>query len=174
MNGAGEFRQRLGRVESLVMALEDLPDTAAREAARGLVRALLDLHALGLRRVLELAGDDTAGRFADDALVGSLLLLHELHPRVATERVNRALERLRPRFQALGGDVQVVTATEEVVLLRLRGDPAAGPALRAEAGEVVIEFVPDVATVEFEEAWDSPAAGRLSLPILNGISGGTS
>jgi Fe-S cluster biogenesis protein NfuA len=164
VTGAGEFRQRLGRIESLVMALEDLPDTASREAARGLVRALLDLHKVGLRRMLELCGDDAAGRFADDALAGSLMLLHELHPFSAAERLNRALERMRPRFQTFGGDVELLHATEEIVQLRLRGDPTASPALRAAAEELVVDHVPDVTTVEFEESWE---AARVSLPLFN-------
>ena len=167
MSGAAEFRQRLGRVESLVMALEDLPDTAAREAARGLVRALLDLHALGVRRVLELSGEVAVNRFVDDPLVSSLLLLHELHPLSAMERLNRALEPMQPWFHTIGGGVKVVRATEDEVHLCLCGDAAAGPALRARAMELVIEFVPDVATVEIEEAWD---AGRVALPLLTGRS----
>jgi hypothetical protein len=170
VSGAGEFRQRLGRVESLVLALEELPDTVARETARELVRALLDLHALGLQRVLELAGDVGADRFASDPLVGSVLLLHALHPLPARERVNHALERTRARFHSLGGDVKLVTATDEAVHLQLSGDQAAGPALRAEIRELLIEAVPDVATVEFEEAWDKPSSGRLSLPMLNDVS----
>jgi hypothetical protein len=171
LTGAGEFRQRLGRVESLLLALEELPDTAAREAARELVGLVLDLHALGLRRVMELAGDDAITRLADDALVSSLLLLHNLHPLSATERLERVLDRARPRFHALGGDVQLVSATNEVVHFRLRGDPTAGSSLRAEAGELAIEVVPDVASIQFEENWDVPPASRLPLPILNGVSG---
>lgn len=171
MNGeGGHFRDRLGRVESLVRALEELPDTAAREAARALTRALLDLHAAGLRRLLELVGAESAA-FADDPQVSGLLLLHGLHPLPADARVATVLERARPQFHSLGGDVELVAATEEVVRLRLRGNPAADRALRAVIGELVVDAVPDVAAVEFEEAWDRDPAGRMPLPLLRGDRG---
>jgi Fe-S cluster biogenesis protein NfuA len=169
VNGeGGNFRDRLGRVEALIRALEELPDTAAREAARSLTRALLDLHAAGLHRVFELAGPDAVARFAGDPQVGGLLLLHGLHPLPPAERVSRALDLARPHFHSLGGDVELVSATEEVVRLRLRGSPTADRTLRAMAGELVIEAVPDVAAVEFEEAWDRPQSDRVPLPLLTG------
>ncbi len=167
MNGeGGQFRQQHGRVESLVCALEELPDTAAREAARELTRALFELHAAGLEQMLELAGSNVVARFADDPIVSGLLLLHGLHPLPADVRVSRALERSRPHFHSIGGDVELVTATDETVQLRLRGNPAADRVLRAMAGELVIEAVPDVAAVEFEEAWDRSPDGRVPLPLL--------
>lgn len=172
MNGeGGNFRERLGRVEALVCALEELPDTASREAARELTRALLELHAAGLRRVLELAGADAVARFADDPQLSGLLLLHGLHPLPAEARVNRSLGAARPHFHSLGGDVELVSATEALVRLRLRGNPAAGNTLRSMAGELVIEAAPDVATVEFEEAWDRSPDGRVALPILGAAKG---
>src|SRR6185436_4355638 len=137
--GAGvsdDFRERLNRVEALVGALESCPDPAAREAARQLVRTLLDLHAAGLGRMLDIAGRESAlvGRLADDPLVSSLLLLHGLHPRPAAERVERALDRARPRLGSLGGEVELVAASEAAVRLRLRGE--ASPALRKAVEEV--------------------------------------
>jgi hypothetical protein len=168
VSGTGEFREHCGRVEALVRALEELPDTAAREAARELTRALLALHAAGLGRVLELAGRETAARLADDPAVSGLLLLHGLHPHPADARVARALERMRPQFHSLGGDVELVGAGEDAVRLRLRGNPAAGRTLRALAHELAIEAVPDAAAVEFEEAWDRDPNGRVPLPLLGG------
>jgi Fe-S cluster biogenesis protein NfuA len=172
VNGeGGEFREQYGRVEALVRALEDLPDTAAREAARELTRALFELHAAGLRRVLELAGPDAVVRLVGDPAVGGLLLLHGLHPLPAADRVACALEQMRPQFHSIGGDVELVTASEDTVRLRLRGNPFADRALRALANELVIEAVPDVAVIEFEEAWDRDPSGRVPLPLLNGAAG---
>jgi Fe-S cluster biogenesis protein NfuA len=162
---SADFREQLGRVERLIRSLEECPDPTARESARELVRALLELHAAGLAKMLALAGDDPTDRFAADPLVSGLLLLHGLHPRAAAERVKRALERSRPGFHALGGDAELLSATDEVVRLRLRGDPGCGPLLRSAVEEAVIEAVPDVTAVEFEEAWDHPLAGRMPLPL---------
>ncbi|MCI0701830.1 MAG: NifU family protein [Planctomycetia bacterium] len=163
---SAEFRNKFSRVAELVRSLEELPDTAAREAARQLVRVILDIHASGLRRVLELAGCEAASRIVDDVCLSGLLLLHGLHPLFAEERVSRALEQARPHFHSLGGDVELVSASEVVVRVRLRGNSAAGERLRALAGELVIDAVPDVESLEFEEAWDRAPDGRLSLPVI--------
>jgi Fe-S cluster biogenesis protein NfuA len=162
-----EFRERLNRVEALVGALEQCPDPAAREAARQLVRTLLDLHAAGLERVLDVAGRDSAlvGRLADDGLVSSLLLLHGLHPHPAAERVARALDRVRPRLRSLGGEVELIEASEEVVRLRVRGESSA--ALRKATEEAVTEAAPDAA-VEIVEVADPAQAGRVALPLMAG------
>lgn len=166
MNPEGaNLQQRLRRVEELLRVLEACPD-AARDAARELVRALLNLHTAALAQVLELSDADVIARFAADPLVSGLLLLHGLHPLPADERVRRALKSARPRFHARGGDVELVEATDEVVRLRLRGDPAAGVMLRALAGEFVVEVAPD-ATLEFEEVWEPSANGRVPLPLVS-------
>jgi len=165
-----EFRDRLARVEALVGSLEACPDPVAREASRDLVRTLLDLHAEGLAKVLALADSPLVGRLAADSLLSSLLLLHGLHPHTAEQRVHAALERTRSRFRSLGGDVELLSATDEVVRVRLGGDPSAGPDLRAEVETLVIEAVPDVTAIEFEEAYAPPAAGRVPLPLLRGVT----
>lgn len=168
MNPDGrEFRDRMGRVEGVVQALEAMPDSAARSAARELVRALLDLHAAGLERILALSPPDLASRFVDDELIGSILLLHGLHPLSAADRVNRALERSRPKLFALGGDAELIDATEEAVHLRLRGDAEQESALRTEIEKLVVASVPDVTAIEFEEAWDRSAEGRMPLPLVS-------
>ena len=162
----GDLQQGLRRVEDLLRGLEGCADPVARESARELVRALLNLHTAGLAQAMELAGADVVARLAADPLVSGLLLLHGLHPLSANERVRRALGPARPRFHAHGGDVEVVEATDDAVRLRLRGDPAAGVILRALAAELVVEAVPDAA-VEFEEAWAPAANGRVPLPLLS-------
>jgi hypothetical protein len=162
-----EFQRRLRRVEALVAALEACPDPAAREAARELVRTLLDLHAAGLAKMLALAAEPAVvDRFARDGLVGSLLLLHGLHPVPVEGRVAHALERLRAGLRTRGADVELLEATAEVVRVRLRGDPSAGPALRVAVEGAVLEAAPDVAVVAVEEAWDRPPDGRIPLSLL--------
>jgi hypothetical protein len=165
VNESGDLHERLRRVEGLLRVLDACPDAGAREAARELFRVLLDLHAAGLARLLEAGGPAAAGRWAADPLVGGLLLLHGLHPMPAGERVRLALEQARPRFQALGGDAELLEAAEGAVRLRLSGDAAAGPALRSLAEASLVEVVPD-AVIEFEEAWGAGAPGRVALPVV--------
>jgi hypothetical protein len=160
-----DLQQSLRRVEELLRVLEACSDEPAREAARELVRALLNLHTAGLAKALELSGADVVTRFAADPLVSGLLLLHGLHPLPADERVRRALEQARPQFRAHGGDVELVEATDEVVRLRLLGELAASVMLRALAAELVVEVAPDAA-LEFE-VWERSANGRVPLPLVS-------
>jgi hypothetical protein len=167
-----EFQARARRVEALVERLEACPDPAAREAARELVRALLELHAAGLARVLELTaaagepGRALGERFARDGVIGTLLLLHDLHPEAVEGRVAGALDRLRPRLRAQRGDAELLGATGEQVRVRLRGDASAAAGLRSLVEEALLAAAPDVLTVVFEEAWDSAPPGRVPLPLL--------
>jgi len=82
----------------------------ARERAEGLVRLVVELYGAGLERVLDLvheAGaldDDLAEALAGDELVSSLLVVHGLHPYAVQERVERALEGIRPYLGSHGGE----------------------------------------------------------------------
>lgn len=160
-----DVRERLTRIEALVEGLERCPDPASREAARDLVRALLDLHAAGLGRILDTAGRESSlvARLADDDLVSTLLLLHGLHPQPLEQRLSRALERHQPRLRALGGAVELIEASEESVRLRVRGEST--PVLRAAVEEVVTQAAPDAA-VEIESVRDPAQARRLPLTLV--------
>ena len=57
------FQQRLQRLDALLQAAERLADPAARAQTQELVQAVLDIHAEGLRRILDLlAGAGAGGR----------------------------------------------------------------------------------------------------------------
>jgi hypothetical protein len=160
------FRERLRRIEALIGQWEAHPDPVAREAARELTRALLDLHAVGLARVLELADPAVVDRLAHDGLAGALLQLHGLHPWDVGRRVARALDRLRPRLHALGGDAELFEAAADRVRVQLRGEGAMAAELRRLVEEALDEAAPDAAAVEIEEAWQGPPPGRIPLPLL--------
>jgi hypothetical protein len=160
-----EFQRRLSRIESLVQSLETCADPEAREGARELVRALLDLHTVGLEKMLQLAaepGECAMDRFAADGLVGSLLLLHGLHPVPLADRVARSLARL----QASGPEVKLLDATEQAVRVLL-GDSCGDAALRRTIEEAILAVAPDVLSVTFEEASDCPSSRRVALPLVS-------
>ncbi len=52
-----EFQKRIVRIEVLIQALESLEDPTARAAAKELVRSLLELHGVGLSKILAFATD---------------------------------------------------------------------------------------------------------------------
>lgn len=164
-----EFRQRLDRVEGLVRALEECADPRARDAARELVRALLDLHAAGLTRLFDLtAADGSPGltdRLVRDPLVSSLLFLYGLHPVPVETRVAEALKRLRPQLRAHGGDAELLSAGDDLVRIRLRGERVAGPELQALVESALMESAPDATAIEFESAWEGFPSARFPLPV---------
>ena len=108
----------------------------AREAAEGLVAAVIDLYGEGLARILEAldeAGPPAAevrGRIVEDGVVASLLLIHGLHPVDLETRVQEALDSVRPYMQSHGGDVELLGAR------RRRGAPAPGGLLPGLPGVV--------------------------------------
>ena len=118
-----DFFARLGRVESLVERLEKQPDPALREGARELVSTVLELHARGLGRLLELAGTahDVGALAAREPTLAGLLALHGLHPTPLAERIERALAELAPKLARAEARVELLLLEDAVVRVRLHG-----------------------------------------------------
>lgn len=169
------FEQRIQRIEGLVQQVERSPDASLREAARELVRTLLDLHAAGLARMLnrmrefDRPGPDLLTACLDDDLVRSVLLLHDLHPDTLETRVRQALDTARPYLQSHGGDVELLGISAGNVRLRMRGScdgcPSSAATLKHTIEEAIYQAAPDVIAVEVEglEAQAAPAADLVQL-----------
>jgi Fe-S cluster biogenesis protein NfuA len=160
------FVQRMQRIEGLIQAMENHPDPAAQALSRELVQSLLELHEAGLAKILaHTAGAGEAGQtlgriFAADPLIGSLLLLHGLHPEDLETRVRRALERVQRALQAQGSNVELVAVAEGAVRLRLngrgKGCPSSAQAIRQTVEEAVYAAAPDLTLLEIEQAEAQP------------------
>ncbi len=143
------------RIERLLEA-SGAAGPVARERGEELVRLVVDLYGAGLERVLTLVHDAGAlddgllDALAGDELVSTLLLVHDLHPYGVVERVERALDGVRPYLGSHGGDVRLLDVTNEgAVRLELLGscdgcassavtlELAVEDAIRAAAPEVV-------------------------------------
>lgn len=166
---------QVARVESLLEALEALPDTAARDTATELVAGLLELYGEGLGRIVEVlaARDDgtLAQALAADELVAHLLLLHGLHPVPVEERVRGALEGVLPYLQSHGGHVELLGVEEGVVQLRLEGScsgcPSSAMTLKLAIEEAIFKAAPDVEEVRAEGAvaLETPASGLIQIEL---------
>jgi hypothetical protein len=70
-------------IEGLVRQVEELADEGARECARALVRAVLELHAGALARIVDqvrrASGEDALRELARDDAVGCVLSLHGIY-----------------------------------------------------------------------------------------------
>ena len=169
MSGEGErsrVEESLRRIDDLVAGLSHIADPAAREAARQLLEAVLDLHGLALARIMAVVagaedGRDLLARLGDDEQVKAALLLYGLHPEEPRVRIRRALEGLQPTLAAHGVTVEVVrvTATGSVVRLIATGIMPEAP--RREIEDAIGNAAPDLdqITVEWLDANDEiPAA----------------
>ena len=88
------------------------------------------MYGAGLERIVDAlvgAGEDgerIAAPLAEDALVATLLLIHDLHPVPLEDRVQAALDSVRPYMESHGGNVE---------LLSLRATASPDPPARAAA-----------------------------------------
>jgi Fe-S cluster biogenesis protein NfuA len=173
-----KFRERVGRIETLIREVERFSDASAQDHTREIVRTLLDLHGTALERILEhlAAAGDTGLALIDslarDELVESLLLLYGLHPLDAETRVRQALDQVRPYLRSHAGNVELLALTGGVVRLRLRGSVSSQTLQRA-VEEAIYRKAPDVTAIEVETiTTDEPPAtngqARIALPILYG------
>ncbi len=191
MNSAAdenEFRSRIERIETLVQEIDRFRDPAARDQARQIVASLLELHGTGLGRMLEhIAQAGESGRsiidsLAHDDLVGSLLLLHGLHPLDVETRVRQALEKVRPYLRSHGGNVELLGIEGDVVHLQMQGSchgcPSSAVTLKDAIEQAIYEAAPDVTAIRvegetvgrIERAPDESSAespSRFALPILH-------
>lgn len=145
----------------------------ARERAEELVRLVTDLYGAGLERMMEIlydAGrldDDVLASLAADQLVSGLLLVHDLHPYGIEQRVEDALEGVRPYLGTHGGDVELLEISDEgVVRLRLLGScdgcPSSSVTLSLAVEGAIEAAAPEVTGIEVEEAAkDAQDAGTL-------------
>lgn len=152
MSGRNRAELALRRVEEAVATLNALPETRARDAARALMEAVIDLHGAALARLTAIAAASGCGEtlfesFAADEQVAAVLLLHGLHPQTPDVRVRRALASLRPGLATHGADVMLAEVRDGVARLRLRAPGASreqAAMLRREVEAAVVDAAPDL------------------------------
>lgn len=164
---------RAERIETLVQEVSTFSDPHARETVEELLQALLDMYGEGLARILELTihakvpGFELIKMFTQDELIGSLLLLHGLHPVDIKTRVTRALNEVRPYLQSHGGNVELIRVEGGVAYLRLEGSchgcSASTITLKQTIEEAVYKAAPDLDRIEVEGVTDPPRV--TSMPV---------
>ncbi|MEP6630368.1 MAG: NifU family protein [Lapillicoccus sp.] len=160
MHGS-EMQAMSRQVEGLLDEFRDVGDPVAEARAEELVRSLMALYAAALDRVLEIARDSGAAdggetivrALADDDLVGSLLILHDLHPDDVDTRIQAALDRVRPYLGSHAGGIDYVGVDEAgVAHLTLQGScngcPSSSVTVTMTVESAVLEAAPEVSAVE--------------------------
>lgn len=179
-----DLRATGDRIEELLGQLESSLDVSAWEQVQDVVSLVTELYGGGLARVLELTEEDHELRrqMAEDDLVGSLLVLHDLHPLGLDERVRQAIDSVRPYLGSHGGDVEVLSIDGEagVVELRMLGscDGCASSSVTLElAVQVAIEeAAPEITRIDVaggaeaasDDAPPDGASGAISTPVMLG------
>lgn len=149
-------------VDQTVARIEKLLDELGGGPAEELVRVLMQLYGAGLEKIVDIVkGSDYAERLADDKLIGSLLLLHDLHPVDAETRLRRMLARLERSFDA---HFLLEEIANDVARIRIEKN---GSPLPGGMGEVIeraaLDVAPDLAGVKVEGLPAEPLV-QIALP----------
>src|ERR1700733_2133804 len=171
-----DFQVKVQRIGELVGELENIAEPEARAGAKALVQLILDLHAMGLERVLEIVANngDLGQRAIDDLgqdpLVSSLLVLYGLHPLDLETRVEQAVEKIRPQVRKGGGELELLGQAAGVVQIRLEVTGHAcgstGKTLKKLVEDAVYEAAPDVVGISVEGLDEGASTGFVPLGKL--------
>jgi Fe-S cluster biogenesis protein NfuA/nitrite reductase/ring-hydroxylating ferredoxin subunit len=162
------------QVHRLTEELERVDDPQARRLAEELAASVLELHREGLGRVFEALDGEARTRLAADGVVGSLLLIHGLHPEPIEKRVLEGLDRVRPYMESHGGDVELLGVVDGVARLRLMGScdgcAASSSTLELAVERALEETAPDLLGMEVEGAVAQPSAAANGAPAVTGTA----
>ena len=172
------------RVEELLAELQSAADPAIHARAEALVSLLVEFYGAGLERVLALVAREPSGelivrRLAQDDLVASLLVLHGLHPVPVEERVEEALEGLRPQLGATRVTLIDIDADGVAHFALSAGGCGSAPldVARTTVETAVLAAAPEIAACDFGPAVGPPPVvpgpvpveiGRTRLPVQLG------
>ena len=131
---------------------------------------MLELYGEGLERIVRRPRRGARGRgdgLARDGVVACLLLIHGLYPVPIAERVQAALESVRPYMESHGGGVELVGLEDGVAHLRLHGScdgcPASASTLELAIREALEEAAPDLDGIEVEGVVEAERATPVPL-----------
>ncbi len=157
---APDHGKLMADLERLLADVEALPDAPLREKVRAVVRAVLDLHGAGLAKVTQLLSQHGATGFAvlnacaQDPLVHSLLLLHDLHPSPFADRVATGLSKVDTFLKLNGSSVELVSLADSRVKVKILSNPAASRTspdrLKGAVEQALVDAAPDAAAVEID------------------------
>jgi Fe-S cluster biogenesis protein NfuA len=148
-----DLRATESRIEELVAELGG--------RAEELVGLLVELYGEGLDRITGLLPPDELDRLAADDLVGSLLIVHDLHPDSTMDRVHQALEGVRPYLGSHAGGVELLGLDDDgAVRIRLqgscRGCPSSTVTVKLAIERAILAAAPEVTGVRVQEPEPEP------------------
>lgn len=146
---------RLARLDELLAQLERTPGATAALALDA-VQALTDVYGTALARMVDLAPAGILEAYDRDELLRHLMVLHDLHPHPVEQRVQRALEGVRPYLHSHGGDVTLVSVADGVARVAFTGHcdgcTSSTETMAAVIRDAVLALAPELDRVEAEAA----------------------
>ena len=179
-----DFRAKIQRIGELVGDLDNIADAEARASAKALVQLVMDLHAAGFERVMEIVAKDgepgqrVIDNLGGDPLVSSLLVLYNLHPLDFKTRVLKAVESVQPRVRKGGGELEMLVISNGMVRLHLsvtgHGCSSTGKTLKTMVEDALYEAAPDLEQLLIDGLEEQTgAAGFVPLGQLGGVNSTT-
>ena len=168
---ATDGQELLERVEQLTAAIDAAADPFVRGTVDELVTAIIELYGEGLTRIVEMVSEDDSllRALAEDSVIGSLMLIHDLYPVPLEARVQAALASVRPYMESHGGDVELLRLEDGIAHLRLvghcHGCPASAATLELAIKEAIDDAAPDLLGLEVEGVAE-PRPVRKPLAIV--------
>jgi Fe-S cluster biogenesis protein NfuA/nitrite reductase/ring-hydroxylating ferredoxin subunit len=173
----GLAAQLVERVQELQAALESVGASATRDLAEELVAAVVQMYGVGLERIVEAiqaageGGERIAATLTDDPLVAMLLLIHDLHPVPLRDRVQGALDSVRPYMESHGGNVELLSLENGIARIHLRGScsdcSTSSVTLELAIKQALEEAAPDLEGLEVEGMAPQTVNGD-GLPMVTG------
>ena len=170
------LREAGARIETLLTEVRARADGPVLDMTEELVRLLAEVYGAGLERILEIVDEGPGGaeviaRLADDELVASLLLLHDLHPIDVETRIEVALDKVRPYLGSHAGGVDFLGVDDDgVVRLRLEGScngcPSSTVTVKLAIERAIEEAAPEVTGIAVEGVVAPPKGPVISLDAL--------
>lgn len=175
-----EFRERIQEIGRLVAGLDDIADERARTSARTLVQLVMELHGAGIERMMEItfsqgdAGPEIIDRLGADRTVGSLLVLHGLHPEPTETRVQQAIVKLAGELHKQDVELQLLSVEQGHVRVHARTSAHAcgstAGKVQASIEEAIYQVAPEVASLTVEGLESKSANGFVGLDQLIGAT----
>ncbi|MGQ0625287.1 MAG: NifU family protein [Sporichthyaceae bacterium] len=152
------------RVEALLAQLRRQGGDSAADTGEELVRELVAFYGEGLSQIVSiLAQEDPAvlETLIADRLVESQLILHGLHPLSADERIERALDEIRPYLGSHAGGVEYLGIDEHgMAHLRLDGScsgcPSSTVTVKLTITDAVLGAAPELVGIEVQGQTAAP------------------
>ena len=150
----GEFQAYAQQIERAVQSVNELQDDGARTAALELMQSLMDLYGAAIVRLVEVlsetgdAGRNSLALLGSDPLLCGLMVLYGVHPLGLQERVQRAIEKVRPQVHKQGGKVELIEVSDSLVRVSIsssgNGCHSSPDALKSAVEQAIREVAPEV------------------------------